>query len=118
MKTGERIDIYNNRIGSYLLFMISAISGSFALILLFKKIRKAKILEYIGHNSLIYYILHFTLFVAFTQILIKLNVREFLFSLILSVIYRVAGVILIAPIIEFLNFLKSKKLRKIKKIKQ
>lgn len=116
IKAGERVDIYTYRIGSYLLFMVSAISGSIACIMLFKKIRKAKILEYIGKNSLIYYVFHYTLFVTFTKILIELKVREFLFSPILSAIYIVAGVILIAPIVQLINWVKAKKLRKISKL--
>lgn len=117
-KVGYRVDFYTYAFGSYILFMLSAISGSFALIMLFKKIRKAKILEYIGKNSLIYYIFHYTLFVAFTKILLELGVREAIFSKMLSVVYVITGIIFIIPVVEGINLIKSKKLKKIKKVQQ
>lgn len=116
IKTGYNVDIYTYKIGRYLLFMIFAISGSIAFTMLFKKIRKARILEYIGKNSLLYFILHYTLFITFTKTLLELGVREFIFSPILSVGYIVVGVIVITPIVQLINWVKAKKLKKISKL--
>lgn len=115
-KYGYHVDIYSCRFGNYLLFMISAISGSIGLIMLFKKIHKCKILEYIGKNSLIYYVFHGTFFGVFNKIVIDLKLQKYIFSKTFAVIYIVAGLILITPIIEAFKFIKSKKLNKIKEI--
>ena len=52
---GEMIDLYANQIGNVILFPASAFCAIFGLIVCFKSVRKAKVLQYIGENSIVFY---------------------------------------------------------------
>jgi fucose 4-O-acetylase-like acetyltransferase len=56
--SGTRVDLYNSSLGNIGLFYISAFSGIGAFIILIKRIKYNKNLQYIGENSLIYLSLH------------------------------------------------------------
>ncbi len=98
---GFNVDIYSDSFGSYLLFNISALSGINAFVMLFKKIRKARILKYIGYNSLIYYVLHTIYFETLDIICDKLSITKN--SVMISIAYIVITAILIMPLVYFIN---------------
>jgi fucose 4-O-acetylase-like acetyltransferase len=56
--SGTRVDLYNSSLGNIGLFYLSAFSGIGAFIILIKRIKHNKNLQYIGENSLIYLSLH------------------------------------------------------------
>jgi fucose 4-O-acetylase-like acetyltransferase len=56
--SGTRVDLYNSSLGNIGLFYLSAFSGIGAFIILIKRIKYSKNLQYIGENSLIYLSLH------------------------------------------------------------
>lgn len=57
--SGLRTDIYGHQFGNYLLFYVAGIAGSIAFIFLFGKLQISNpVLEYIGKNSVVYYVLH------------------------------------------------------------
>jgi acyltransferase len=56
--SGTRVDLYNSSLGNIGLFYLSAFSGIGAFIILIKRIKYNKNLQYIGENSLIYLSLH------------------------------------------------------------
>jgi acyltransferase len=52
--TGERVDFYNSSLGNIAFFYLSAFSGIGAFVILIKRIKSNKFLQYIGKNSLVY----------------------------------------------------------------
>ena len=52
---GKSSVIYNSVLGNYIFFMLSATAGSFLVIAICKAVRKNKVLEFIGKNTIIYY---------------------------------------------------------------
>lgn len=57
--SGHSVDVYWNYFGNYILFYAEGIAGSLAIIFLFQKLDISNfVLEYIGNNSLIFYVLH------------------------------------------------------------
>ncbi len=54
-KNNGRSDLFYSTIGNPIYYYIAALCGSFATILFSKLLKKSRILEYIGRNSLIYY---------------------------------------------------------------
>ena len=71
--TGLPVDMYYNQFGNYILFYLSGFTGSLSFILLFKTINRSNvILEYIGKNSLIYYVLHQVIVMPIASVILKL----------------------------------------------
>lgn len=56
--SGERVDFYNSSLGNIFLFYISAYSGIGAFLILIKRVKRNKSLQYIGKNSLVYLAFH------------------------------------------------------------
>ena len=53
-----RVDMIQNTYGNYIMFIIGALSGTLFVLLVSIAIKKNRILEYLGENSLVYYIVH------------------------------------------------------------
>ena len=70
-KENGRADLYELNIGNPIWYYISALSGSFAVIIFCKLLKKSAILEYIGRNSLIYYAFQKMLFINPLLVIVK-----------------------------------------------
>ncbi|MCC8073381.1 MAG: acyltransferase family protein [Clostridiales bacterium] len=55
-----RSDLYYTEMGNYFYYMLAALSGIWAVLIFCKFIKKFKVLEFIGKNTLVYYTFHKT----------------------------------------------------------
>lgn len=98
---GYHSDIYMDKIGSYILFYGSAISGIIGITNLFKKVKQSVILKYIGQNSLIYYVFHTTYFSTYDLILKHYNIEKD--NITIAITYIILTIILTVPLIYIIN---------------
>jgi acyltransferase len=99
--SGERVDFYNSSLGNIFLFYLSALSGIGAFVILIKRMKKNKILQYIGENSLIYLALHqkivFALFNLIIQNTILGSEKLFEIPLIKGSLYTLMAALIMVP---------------------
>jgi fucose 4-O-acetylase-like acetyltransferase len=107
-----RVDMFFNYYGSIALYIAAAFFGSVACMIFFESLfAKAKVLTYIGRNSLVIYALHQkVIFGIIGLVFIALTHSETIFSSETSweklgngVIYLVLTLLLLAPIVWLLN---------------
>jgi len=75
-----RIDMQNLEYGNYFTFYLTAFSGIITYVYLFKKIKKCKILEFYGKNSLIVLGLHVLIIGTIKHIIKLLHLNRGLFE--------------------------------------
>lgn len=100
-----KVDMWGNQYGNLLLFFVSAYSGIFFIVLLVKNIiKKSKVLEFIGMNSLIILAFHRRI-QTFTKVLFILILNKDITqrNIILDLLYSCWQIILCIPIIYILN---------------
>lgn len=66
---GHHFDLDLDKIGSFTLYYLTAFAQISWLLVVFKKIKKAKVLSFIGQNSIIFYVWHTVVFSIFDKIL-------------------------------------------------
>ncbi|MBQ3409306.1 MAG: acyltransferase family protein [Clostridia bacterium] len=65
---GYHFDLDLDKIGSFTLYYLTAFAQISWLLILFKKIKKAKVLSFIGKNSMVFYVWHTIVFSIFDEI--------------------------------------------------
>ena len=112
----QSVDLYLNRIGNPLLYLLESISGIFLVVGLFYKVEKNRCLLYIGRNSLIYYcLLDLMIFIPDIILynILHIDASNMGYqSIIINTLYVLILCITIFPISEFINvkipFIKGK----------
>ncbi|MCM2532901.1 acyltransferase family protein [Neobacillus pocheonensis] len=101
VQTGERVDFYNSSLGNIVLFYLSAFSGIGAYVILIKRMKRNKSLQYIGKNSLVYLALHqkivFFLFNIVIQNSLLDSEKIIEFPMIKGLLYTFIAVFLLVP---------------------
>ncbi|GAF22731.1 O-acetyl transferase [Bacillus sp. JCM 19047] len=100
-----RISLYHNEVFNYAFFMVSAIAGSIALILIFSKIGNSKILNFYGKNTLLILATHYFFLLGYQ------TVDKFIFdltylsepSLLISGSLAIVTIIIYYPLSLFVN---------------
>lgn len=109
------VDLAYDKIGMPLWYLIESVTGIWALVIIFSRMRKLKPLSYIGRNSLVYYCL-LDLMVFIPDIIIfnilHINLRNFGdWSVIINIVYTAIVCVSIVPVNELisrkLKFLKG-----------
>lgn len=105
---GNVIDIYNNSLGNVLLFYLSGIFGSFSTILIcikLKKFIKFGLLQYLGKNSIIYYMMHQTLAIPICNFILKQIAINFTFlhGWLFFLIKSIFVIVFITPFVILIN---------------
>lgn len=75
---GYHFDIDLDKIGSFLLYYLTAFAQINWLIIVFKKIKKLKLLPFIGRNSIIFYVWHMQAFYIYTLVMANVVVERYL----------------------------------------
>ncbi|MBM7655465.1 acyltransferase family protein [Neobacillus cucumis] len=105
--TGERVDFYNSSLGNIFLFYLSAFSGIGAFVILIKRIKKNKSLQYIGKNSFIYLAFHQKIvFFVFSLMIQKsvFNVETIAdYPIVEGLLYTLITVIILVPAVYAIN---------------
>ncbi|MDQ0200254.1 acyltransferase family protein [Neobacillus ginsengisoli] len=105
--SGERVDFYNSSLGNIFLFYISALSGIGAFVILIKRMKKYKSLQFIGENSFIYLALHQKIvFVLFNLVIQNtlLNSEKLLgIPIIKGSLYTLLAALIIVPAVYSIN---------------
>lgn len=100
---GYNVDVCGKQIGSYCLFYIMAIFNIIALMNIFKNIKwKNKLLNYIGRNSLFYYLIHGTFF-SFMKFVIWSIIGNKVNNLFISTCIIVCTFIFSYPLLYIIN---------------
>ncbi|MED3564122.1 acyltransferase family protein [Bacillus xiapuensis] len=101
--SGERVDFYNSSLGNIFLFYLSALSGIGAFMILIKRMKQSKILQYIGENSLIYLAFHqkivFALFNLIIQNTLLDSEKLVEIPLIKGSLYTLMAALILVPVI-------------------
>ncbi|OIK06278.1 hypothetical protein BIV60_27360 [Bacillus sp. MUM 116] len=101
--SGERVDLYNSSLGNIFLFYISALSGIGAFMILIKRMKQSKTLQYIGENSLIYLAFHqkivFALFNLIIQNTLLDSEKLFEIPLLKGSLYTLMAALILVPVI-------------------
>lgn len=101
----DGIDMYSNTYGSMLLFLISSYSGIIFLIFFIKNfIKKSKIFEYVGKNSLVMLVFHRRAMTVTKVLFIYLFQRKIPDgNLVFDLLYSCWEILLCIPVIIILN---------------
>ena len=107
----KRISIHYNRYGKqYVFFLISMLSTSSALCLIFQKLKPLKILDYIGKNTLFYMLIHLPLINLLQTLLGELSERSYM-NYVISVVIFFALVPVTKLAEKYAPFLLGRELR-------
>ena len=105
--TGERVDFYNSSLGNIVLFYLSAFSGIGAFVILIKRMKKNKVLQYIGKNSFIYLAFHQKIVFFIFSLMIQrsvLNVDTIAdYPIVEGFLYTLITVIILVPAVYAIN---------------
>ncbi|MDR3594806.1 acyltransferase family protein [Clostridium sp.] len=93
--------------GNYIIFIITSIIGVISIYYIAKIIREFKLLEFIGSNSLVIMSLHFIIYLVILDPIqyniINININNFFIRNILTIVNVVMCLMILKPIIEFIN---------------
>ena len=101
-----RVNIHDNKYACLPLLYLAALAGVYAVILLMKSAKAPRWLLFLGVNSLLYYGLHSRIIEQFPVIWGKLGVNvdnTSLLSVVLAVISAVITMLILTPVVNFIN---------------
>ncbi len=99
-----KIDMYRSIYGEEILFFISGLSGSLAVILLLKSFPVFKFLAYLGKHTIVLLATHLRAFTVIKLVIFLITgVTVFNFSEIEKLLFAILQVLLLIPVIWFIN---------------
>ncbi|MFC7356172.1 acyltransferase family protein [Jejudonia soesokkakensis] len=103
LNTGK-VDMYRSLYGNELLFFVSGLAGSIASVLFFKAVPIFKFLSYLGRHTIVILATHLRMLTAIKLVLVFIfGITVFEFTEIEKVLLSVLQLIMIVPIIWFVN---------------
>ncbi|MEH7415545.1 acyltransferase family protein [Neobacillus drentensis] len=118
--TGDRVDFYNSSLGNIVLFYLSAFSGIGAFVIVVKRMKKNKFLQYIGKNSFVYLAFHQKIVFFVFSLMIQqsvLNIETIVnHPIVEGLLYTFITVLVLIPVVFAINhyfpFMLGKTIRK------
>lgn len=103
---GSQVDLRVDRLNNYIYFYLSAFAGTFATLTLSQIIKKSRVLEYLGKNTLVLFAWHLLLFSYFTRFLSATGLNGLLGllpSFLSPILYSVTAMVTILSLSEVIR---------------